>query len=120
MTATPPTRTPEVELLWWEGCPSWQRAIEDLRRAAAEVGLDPEEIEVREVTSDEGAAREGFVGSPTIRIDGEDAFPPGPGEPVGLMCRVYRLRDGRVSPLPDPDDLRDALAHATTSQRSRA
>jgi hypothetical protein len=28
---------------------------------------------------------------------------------VALTCRVYRLRDGRFSPTPDPDDVRDAL-----------
>ena len=38
--------------------------------------------------------------------------PPEDGEPPGLTCRVYRLRDGRVSPKPDPDDLRDALRAA--------
>ncbi len=27
-----------------------------------------------------------------------------------MICRVYRGRDGSVSPLPDPADLRDALA----------
>jgi hypothetical protein len=31
-------------------------------------------------------------------------------EPAGLTCRVYRRRDGRVSPLPDRADVRDALA----------
>ena len=51
----------------------------------------------------------GFPGSPTIRIDGQDLFPPAPGDPRGLTCRVYRLRDGRVSPVPDPDDLRETL-----------
>ena len=53
-----------------------------------------------------------FVGSPTIRVDGRDIQPPD-DEPVGLTCRVYRLRDGRVSPTPDPADLRDALMAAT-------
>jgi hypothetical protein len=38
--------------------------------------------------------------------------PPENGEPPGLTCRVYRLRDGRVSPKPDPDDLRDTLRAA--------
>ena len=72
------------------------------------VGLDPDTIDVREVTTDVDAEREEFVGSPTIRIDGEDLQPP-QGEPTGLACRVYRHRDGRVSPLPDAQDLRDAL-----------
>jgi len=38
--------------------------------------------------------------------------PPGGDEPTGLTCRLYRRRDGRPSPTPDPADLRDALAAA--------
>ena len=49
----------------------------------------------------------------TIRIDGADVQDPG-GEPAGLTCRVYRRRDGRVSPVPDPADLRAALRRALT------
>jgi hypothetical protein len=98
-----------VELLWWEGCPSFPRALEDLRTALSEEGIDPDSIEVRHVDSDEQAERERFPGSPTIRIDGEDVVPPGDGEPVGLTCRVYQLRDGRSSPTPDPADLREAI-----------
>jgi hypothetical protein len=62
-----------------------------------------------EIESDEQARREQFPGSPTIRIDGEDVFPPEEGEPYSLTCRIYHLRDGRVSPTPDPEDLREAL-----------
>ena len=102
---------PKVELLWWEGCPSWEQALADLRDEMSAVGLDPASVEVREVPTDDDATREGFVGSPTIRVNGCDIQPPA-GEPAGLTCRVYRLRDGRVSPTPDPDDVRDALAGA--------
>jgi ketosteroid isomerase-like protein len=106
--------TPRVELLWWRECPSWDRALSELRKAMIEVGLDPDSIEVREVASEEGAERESFVGSPTIRIDGADISPLGPDEPVGLTCRIYRLRDGRVSPTPDPADVRAALERAVS------
>ena len=101
-----------VELLWWEGCPSTEQALEDLRAVLAEEGLDPDAVELREVTSDEEAERERFHGSPTIRVDGQELLPPGDGEPMGLSCRVYRLRDGRPSPTPDPADVREALARA--------
>jgi hypothetical protein len=99
----------KAELLWWEGCPSYPRALEELRAVLSEEGLDPDEVELREVESDEQAERERFPGSPTIRIEGEDVLPPGDGEPFGLTCRVYRLRDGRTSPTPDPTDLREAI-----------
>jgi hypothetical protein len=83
-----------------------------LREEMAEQGLDPESVEVIEVDTDEAAERRRFVGSPTIRIDGEDIQPPVEGEPTGLACRVYRRRDGRTSPLPDPEDIREALTSA--------
>jgi 8-oxo-dGTP pyrophosphatase MutT (NUDIX family) len=102
-------QTPRVEFLWWRECPSWHRALAMLREAMEEAGLDPDSIEAREVTTDASAEREQFVGSPTIRIDGRDLQPPVEGEPTGLSCRVYRRRDGRTSPLPDSEDLRDAL-----------
>jgi hypothetical protein len=100
-----------VELLYWAGCPSHPQALAELRDAVREVGLDPEAIVVREVDSEADAGAERFVGSPTIRIDGEDIEPPG-DEPTGLICRVYRLHDGRYSPTPDPGALREALRRA--------
>jgi hypothetical protein len=106
--------TPLIELLWWEGCPSWPRALEDLRAAVANAGLDPHAIVVREIDDEAHAEAEGFVGLPTIRVDGVDIQPPGEDEPWGLTCRVYRLRDGRISPTPDPEDLRDALERVSS------
>jgi hypothetical protein len=106
------TDRPRVELLWWEGCPSTEPARELLESALREAGVDPAVVELREIASDEQAAAEGFVGSPTIRVGGRDVLPPDPAEPTGLNCRIYRLRDGRVSPTPDPDDVREALARA--------
>lgn len=78
-------------------------------------GLDPDSLSVREVPTEEAAERDRFVGSPTIRIDGVDIQDPG-DEPLGLTCRVYRLRDGRYSPLPDTADIRDALTLAISKR----
>ena len=99
-----------IELLYWEGCPSHPAALAELRAILHELGHDDAEVEVREVETEDEARKENFIGSPTIRVDGADVFPPPPGEPTGLNCRVYRLRDGRFSPTPDPQDLREALA----------
>jgi hypothetical protein len=107
----------QVELLYWSGCPSHPRALEDLRAGMTELGLDPGAVVVREVETERSADKEGFVGSPTIRIDGEDVQP-APDEPFGLSCRVYRRRDGRISPTPDPADLREALAAARRKEQA--
>jgi hypothetical protein len=108
---------PRVELLWWEGCPSWKDALSDLEGAMAAVGLDPDRIIVREIDDHAHAELEGFPGSPTILVDGRDVLPADPPEP-SLTCRVYRLRDGRVSPKPDPADLLDALQRAAAPART--
>jgi 8-oxo-dGTP pyrophosphatase MutT (NUDIX family) len=108
---------PQVELLFWDGCPSHPQALAQLREAMEELGLDAEAIEVRHIDTDERAGAEGFVGSPTIRIDGVDIQDPG-AEPRALTCRIYHRRDGRISAVPDPADVRDAL-HTAITTRSR-
>jgi hypothetical protein len=98
-----------VELLWWRECPSWERAKADLRAAMEEVGLDPKALVDTEILDEHDAERRSFVGSPTIRVDGLDVNPPEEGAPPGLTCRIYRRKDGRVSPLPDGEEVREAL-----------
>jgi hypothetical protein len=100
-----------IELLWWEGCPSHAETLEDLNRILEEEGAEAH-VELIEIETDDQAQAERFPGSPTIRIDGDDAIPAPEGEPFSLTCRVYRLRDGRVSPRPDPADLREAVRSA--------
>lgn len=105
-------RNPKIELLWWEGCPSTERALSAVREALAELELDGAEVRMREIETDDDARAAAFVGSPTILIDGVDLVPAAAEEPIGLSCRVYRRRDGRISPIPDPDDLGEALREA--------
>ena len=82
-----------------------------LRDAMDELDLDASELRVIEVLSDDDAERLEFPGSPTIRVDGVDVQDP--DDQLGnLTCRVYRKRDGRISPLPDEHDVREALDRA--------
>jgi hypothetical protein len=104
---------PLVEFFWWEECPSWDRALEILREEMEAAGIGEEGLRVTEIGSEEDAERHRFPGSPTIRVGGRDIQPPGPEDPIGLTCRVYRRRDGRSSPLPDREDIRDALRART-------
>ncbi|MGI8631288.1 MAG: DF family (seleno)protein [Solirubrobacterales bacterium] len=99
---------PYVELLWWQGCPSTGAVRAILRGALADAGLSEEAFREREVTDHAQAQREGFPGSPTIRVDGRDVEPT--DAPPSLGCRVYRRADGHPSPLPDRDRIVAALA----------
>lgn len=102
---------PTVEFLWWNGCPSWDRALSELRAEMEAQGLDPTAVRLREVETDAEAEATEFVGSPTIRVNGRDIAGDVEGA-LGLTCRVYKLRDGRISALPDPLDVREALSGA--------
>jgi hypothetical protein len=112
-------RAPDLELLWWEGCPSTERALSELREALRDVGLDEAEVRTREIETDAEAGDAGFRGSPTILIDGVDVAGASQADPIGLGCRVYRRRDGRISPTPDPDDLREVLRRAAAREVAR-
>lgn len=100
-----------IDFLFWRDCPSHPEARELLRDVLEERGVEAEIVE-REVFTQDEAEELAFPGSPTIRIDGRDIVPPEDGEPYSLTCRVYRRRDGRISPVPDPEDVRDAVRRA--------
>ena len=96
-----------VSFLYYEECPSHDLALERLREVMAEEGI-PSEVEVFKVETEEQARELRFVGSPTIRIDGRDIDPPTDPR-YALTCRVYRLEENRISPLPSKDMIRRAL-----------
>ena len=105
-----------VELLWWEGCPSHPQALADLRDALRAEGIDEDVLEVsahRLRGAGRGERLPWLAHDPGGR---RGRVPPGPGEPLGLACRVYRLRDGRVSPVPDPADVRERLRRVKETQ----
>ena len=82
-----------VELLYFDGCPSYPIAEERVRRVLRERGLNAH-IEMVRVETDEEAARLGFQGSPTIRVDGRDLFPTGERVEGALGCRIHATPEG--------------------------
>lgn len=107
---------PRVEMLWWAGCPSHGKALAMLEQTMRELGLDPALIDSCQVVTESDALRENFIGSPTIRVNGADIAANEDGSTPALTCRLYFRRDGRPSPLPDAEDLRDALRQAIAQE----
>ena len=103
-----------VSFLYYEDCPSYDLALERLREVMAEEGI-PGEVEVVKVETEEQARELRFVGSPTIRVDGQDIDPPSDSR-YALTCRAYRLADDRISPLPSKDMIRRAVSSPASSQ----
>lgn len=101
----------QIQLLYFDGCPSHTAAQERLHRVLAELGLDLP-VQVIAVETDAAAQQWQFPGSPTIRINGHDIDPLPAATPYALACRAYRHPDGRITPLPSADLIRTALQHA--------
>lgn len=86
----PELPVPDVTLLYFDGCPSWQLADQRLHELAGELDLV---VTRQKVETPEAAEHWGFRGSPTILVDGQDLFAVG-DEPVGLSCRIYQTPEG--------------------------
>jgi hypothetical protein len=74
-----------VEILYFDGCPTYLEAEKTLREVLGEKGVDAE-VELVAVNTDEGAQALRFAGSPTIRVDGEDLFPCQSGRSTRLVA----------------------------------
>jgi hypothetical protein len=97
----------EIELMYFDGCPSYPVAEKALREVLVEEGLEAA-LELVAVNSDEEARRLRFPGNPTIRVDSQDLFPMAEREDWSLGCRVYATPEG-LKGSPTAEMLREAL-----------
>jgi hypothetical protein len=97
----------KVEVLYFDGCPTYERATKTLREVLAEEGMAAE-VHLVAVNNDEEAQRLRFPGSPTVRVDGRDLFPAPEREAWRLGCRVYATPEG-LRGSPTAEMLREAL-----------
>ncbi len=98
----------DITLLYFEDCPNWK--VVDARLAVL-AGERPDITVTRQlVETATEAERVGFLGSPSIRVDGVDLLAE-PGSKVGLSCRRYPTADGYAG-APTLEQLRAALADA--------
>ncbi len=95
-----------IELLYFDGCPSWQPALANLKAALDVEGLQAT-IETVEIRDDVQARAERFLGSPSFRVEGQDLWPEDRTE-YALDCRVYHTPAG-LRGWPTVDMLRERL-----------
>jgi len=97
----------KVEILYFDGCPSYVTAEKILKEVLANEGIEAE-VNLVAVNTDEEARKLQFPGSPTLRIEGQDLFPTGEREDWRLGCRVYATPEG-LKGSPTAEMLREAL-----------
>jgi hypothetical protein len=83
----------KITIQYFDGCPHWKLAEARVQSVLRGMARDDVSLEHQLIDSPQAATRFGFHGSPTILIDGRDAFATG-AEQIGMSCRVYRTDEG--------------------------
>jgi hypothetical protein len=96
----------QINLFYFDGCPSWQDALKNLKAALAVEGQEAA-IHLVLVKDEAEAARLKFLGSPSFRVDGVDLWPED-RERYNLSCRVYATPQGMLG-APTVEMLREKL-----------
>jgi alkylmercury lyase len=90
-----------VEVLYFDGCPSHEALLPRLRELMAQAGVDAP-VQLTHIESLAAAERQRFLGSPTLRINGQDVDPTaGERTDFGLKCRLYPSAEGLRGTVPD-------------------
>jgi copper chaperone CopZ len=100
-----------IEVLYFDGCPHHEPAVERVQEVLREEGI-PAEISVVNVQDAPTAERVGFLGSPSIRMNGLDVEREArSAREYGMMCRTYVV-NGRREGLPSRETIRQAIREA--------
>jgi hypothetical protein len=82
----------KIELLYFDGCPSWQKALQALEEVLKS-GEITAKISLVQINSPERAQAEHFLGSPSFRVNGVDLWPEERSQ-YTLSCRLYQTPHG--------------------------
>ena len=101
----------KIELLYFDDCPNWKAVLEEINGLFAAKGGEGK-VELIRVASTQEAEHLQFLGSPTVRINGEDMDPEVPSSSSEMACRVYEV-DGKLMGRPPIEWVDAALDDAS-------
>ncbi len=96
-----------ITLLYFEGCPHWREAFGLVQEVCKEKGIPESQIRLVEVRNEDEASRYGFLGSPSIQINGTDIEKSRINDRPLFGCRIYR--DNRNAGVPSRAMITDAI-----------
>jgi hypothetical protein len=95
-----------IEILYFDGCPSWRDGMNNLKAALEAEGLEAE-LRLVKVEKDKDAQRLKFLGSPSYRVNSVELWPE-ERQQYNLSCRMYHTPEG-MKGTPTVDMLREQL-----------
>ena len=99
----------KIELLYFDGCPSWQSGLKNMCTALKANELNVS-VELIQVLDNDHAVRRKFLGSPSFRINGVDLWDE-ERDAYSLNCRVYATPE-RMKGSPTVEMLQAAIRQA--------
>ncbi|MEP7345260.1 MAG: mercuric transporter MerT family protein [Gemmatimonadaceae bacterium] len=98
----------KIEILYFDGCPHYMPAVELVNEVLREERSTAQVVAVN-VPDQTTALATGFLGSPTIRVNGLDVEPEARAlRDYGITCRTYQA-NGRMEGLPSRELIRQAI-----------
>ena len=94
-----------IEFLYFKSCPGHKQALVNLKAALREMKISADVMLIN-VASEAEAARVGFQGSPSIRVNGKDID--GRNDGYSYSCRIYHI-GGKITPTPSKDFIKERL-----------
>ncbi|HEY6325433.1 MAG TPA: hypothetical protein VIW73_02815 [Candidatus Cybelea sp.] len=105
-----------IEILTFDGCPHGDATCEIVRQAVILEHADAA-VDLIDVPSAQAAQHLRFLGSPSVRVNGEDAEPAARARTdYGLMCRTYHA-GASLAGTPPIGLIRDAIRRALFEKR---
>ena len=95
-----------IDLFYFDGCPSWQGGLENLKSALSAEGIQAS-IGLARIDDPEEAERRHFLGSPSFQVNGIDLWLEERAS-YALSCRVYNTPEG-MKGAPNVEMLRQRL-----------
>jgi hypothetical protein len=90
-----------IEFLYFDGCPSHATLLPRMQELLDREGVTAAIEQIR-IENDDDAQAQRFLGSPTLRIDGQDVDPGADDRSdFGMKCRLYATPDGLRGTPPD-------------------
>jgi thiol-disulfide isomerase/thioredoxin len=99
-----------IRVMTFEGCPNCEATRVLVEDTVKELRVQAD-IEAIQVGNEDEARRYGFLGSPTIQVDGKDIEASRQSEQASFSCRVYRTPNG-ISGVPPKILLLNAIRAA--------
>jgi len=105
-----------IEFLYFDDCPFYQKAEELLENVLQGAGVEARIVK-KNIVDNETAQVEEFIGSPSIRVNGEDIDPAArTSTAYNRMCRVYWVTGGFLG-WPTREMIEKAVLRAADQER---